>query len=243
MSDHETHDHDLTPEQEQRTFEFRRRLRRREALGLLGGGIAGLYGLRGLAFAESDAAAAACVLQREVTEGPYYLDLDLVRRDIRGGRSGTPLTLRFQVINANTCRAIPNAAVEIWHCDAAGAYSGVQGNDGTWLRGIQRTNASGRVRFETIVPGWYRGRTPHIHMKVFVAGEEVHTGQVFFRPAVLRTVYSQGVYKSRGQADTSNAADGIYNEAGARALLAMKRNGSAVSSGYTGALVVGVDSS
>jgi hypothetical protein len=69
-----------------------------------------------------------------------------------------------------------------------GAYSGVAGNGGTWLRGIQRTKARGQVRFETILPGWYPGRTPHIHTKVFVSGSEIHTGQVFFPPAIMRSV-------------------------------------------------------
>ena len=217
----------------------RQPIRRREALIALGAGLAGFYGLRTLLDLER-ADAASCLLQREVTEGPFYLDLDLVRRNIKGGRPGTPLTLRFKVVNATTCRPISNAAVEIWHTDAGGVYSGVEGNSGTFLRGIQRTSSAGNVRFESVVPGWYRGRTPHIHMKVFVSGEEVHTGQVFFRPAVLRTVYAQGAYRSRGQADTSNSSDNIYRSAGSRALLAMKRTGSAVSSGYTGSLTIGV---
>jgi protocatechuate 3,4-dioxygenase beta subunit len=80
------------------------------------------------------------------------------------------------------------ATVEIWHADAAGEYSGVAGNSGSWLRGIQRTASTGRVRFEPIFPGWYRGRTPHIHMKVFVSGDEVLAGQAFFRPAVTRAI-------------------------------------------------------
>lgn len=239
--DHD-HDHEMSPEHAARTGEFRSLLRRREALGLLGAGVAGFYGLRGLGFGD-EVATAACLLQRELTEGPYYLDLDLVRRNIKGGRSGTPLTLRFQVVNAKTCRAIPGATVDIWHADAHGVYSEVAGNGGTFLRGVQKANSSGRVRFESIVPGWYPGRTPHIHMKVFAGGEEVHTGQVFFRPAVLRTVYAQGVYKSRGQADTSNASDSIYRDAGTRALLSMRRKGSTVAAGYTGSLVVGVDPS
>jgi protocatechuate 3,4-dioxygenase beta subunit len=214
-------------------------IRRREALLTLGAGFAGLYGLRGLLGSEQ-AGAASCLLQRETTEGPYYLDLNLVRRNIKGGRPGTPLTLRFKVVDASTCRPIRNAAVEIWHCDARGTYSGVSGNTGTFLRGIQRSDSSGNVRFESVVPGWYRGRTPHIHLKVFVSGEEVHTGQVFFRSAVLRTVYAQGVYRTRGQADTTNASDNIYESAGSRALLSMKRKGRAVSSGYTGSLTLGV---
>ncbi len=78
-------------------------------------------------------------------------------------------------------------------------------------------------------------------MKVFVSGYEVHTGQVFFRPAVLKTIYSQGVYKARGQAGTGNSSDNIYQSAGARVLLSMKRNAAAVSSVYTGSLVIGVN--
>lgn len=222
--------------------EFRTQLRRREALGLLGAGVLGFYGVRALGPGE-DIASASCLLQREVTEGPYYLDLDLVRRNVKGGRPGTPLTLHFQVINAKTCKVIPNANVEIWHCDASGTYSGVSGNSGNFLRGVQKANSRGRVRFETIVPGWYRGRTPHIHMKVFVSGSEVHTGQVFFPPAVLKKVYAQGVYASRGQNDTSNSGDNIYSEAGARAVLGMKRKGSTVSAGYNGSLVIGVNPS
>jgi len=218
------------------------KLRRREVLAAAGAGLGVLYGLRGLGSPEH-ALAADCLLQREVTEGPYYLDLDLVRRNIKGDRKGTPLTMRFKVINATTCKAISNAAVEIWHADAAGAYSGVEGNSGNFLRGIQRTNSSGLVRFESIFPGWYRGRTPHIHMKVFVSGDEVHTGQVFFRPAVLKTVYAQGVYAARGQNDTSNSSDSIYKAAGARALMTLKRKGTGVSSGYSGALVIGVNPS
>jgi protocatechuate 3,4-dioxygenase beta subunit len=216
-------------------------LRRREALMTIGAGLGSLYGLRGLLPADDAAGAAGCVLQREVTEGPYYLDLGFVRRNIRGGRSGTPLTLKFTVIDAATCKPIENASVEIWHADASGVYSGVQGNAGNFLRGIQKTNSRGRVRFETIFPGWYPGRTPHIHMKVFVGGNEVHTGQVFFREAVKRKVYAQGVYASRGQEDVSNGQDNIYRQAGSRALVALKRKGEHTSSGYTGRLTVGVN--
>ena len=220
------------------------RLNRREALaaaGVAGVGTAA-YGLRGL-WLPNDAEAASCVLQREVTEGPYYLDLNLVRRNIRGGRPGTPLTLRFKVVDATTCKPIKGATVELWHADASGVYSGVQGNSGNFLRGGQRTDANGNVRFETIVPGWYRGRTPHIHMKVFVSGNEIHTGQVFFQPATTRKVYAQGAYRSRGNADTANSADAIYRDAGARALVPLTRKGKLIGSGFNGRMTVGVRAS
>jgi protocatechuate 3,4-dioxygenase beta subunit len=219
-------------------------LRRREALIAFGAGVGaltGIKGLRELTTATPEAlAASSCVLQREVTEGPYYLDLDLVRRNIKGDRRGAPLTLRFVVVDASTCKPVPGAKVEIWHADASGNYSGVAGESGNYLRGIQTADSAGRVRFESIFPGWYRGRTPHIHMKVFVGGDEVHTGQVFFRQAVQRTVYRQGVYASRGLADTTNASDNIYSSAGDRAIMSLKRKSSRISSGYTGRLTIGV---
>ena len=99
------------------------------------------------------------------------------------------------------------------------------------------------MRFETIFPGWYRGRTPHIHMKVFVSGDEVHTGQVFFRRSATRAVYGQGRYAARGQADMTNREDMIYREAGSRALLDLRRKGSRISAGYTGSLTIGVNRS
>jgi protocatechuate 3,4-dioxygenase beta subunit len=217
-----------------------RSLSRRQLLTAAGiTGLGAAYGTRGLLL--PDSAVAGCLLQREVTEGPYYLDLDLVRRDIRGGRNGVPLTLRFAVVNATTCRTIKNAAVELWHADASGAYSGVGGTGGTWLRGIQRTNARGQVRFETIFPGWYPGRTPHIHMKVFVSGNEIHTGQVFFPTAVMKSVYGHGSYAARGTVNSANASDGIYRQAGDRAVLGMRRKGDSTSEGYIGSLTIGVN--
>ena len=220
-------------------------IRRREALVALAAGVGVVTQiklLRELTTATPQAlAASGCVLQRELTEGPYYLDLDLVRRNIKGNRRGTPLTLRFVVVNASTCKPIPGAKVEIWHADAAGTYSGVAGASGNYLRGIQQADSAGRVRFESIFPGWYPGRTPHIHMKVFVGGDEVHTGQVFFRQAVQRTVYRQAAYAARGQADTTNASDNIYGSAGERALMSLTRKSSRIASGYTGRLTIGVE--
>jgi hypothetical protein len=217
-------------------------LRRREALIALGAGLGAVYGIEAL-WRPLEAEGAACLLQREVTEGPYYIDDGLVRRDIRGDRTGTPLTLGFVVLDAGSCKPIRNALVEIWHCDAGGVYSGVQGDSGDFLRGGQRSTAKGRVRFETIVPGWYSGRTPHIHMKVFAGGDEIHTGQLFFAPKPLRRVYAQGVYAARGQADVSNGSDGIYRQAGSRAIVPLRRTGKTVAGGFHATLAIGVSPS
>ena len=81
-----------------------------------------------------------CSLTPEMTEGPFYLPLDLVRKDITEGKAGIPLPLRITVMNATTCEPLANAAVDIWHCDAQGAYSGVTGeNPG----GLTRCNLFG----------------------------------------------------------------------------------------------------
>jgi len=218
-------------------------LRRREALVAMGVSLSALYGIERL-WRPLEAQGAGCLLTKETTEGPYYLPLRLMRRDITGGKKGTPLALGFTVLNASSCRPIRNATVEIWHTDAAGVYSGVEGNSGTFLRGGQRTDAKGKVRFDSIFPGWYRGRTPHVHVKVFAGGDDVHTGQVFFQPALYRRVYAQGRYAARGQADTSNSADGIYRQAGgARAIVALRSRGSTLSSGLSGSIALGVDPS
>lgn len=202
--------------------------------------------------------AVSCVLTPEATEGPYYLDLDMVRSDITEGRAGTPLDLRITVVDADTCNTISDAAVDVWHCDAEGIYSGFVAastgaaggggpggqqsspDDTTFLRGTQVTDANGLAQFRTIYPGWYTGRAVHIHMKVHVGGSEVHTGQLFFADTLSDTVYQSSPYSSKGEPDVRNSEDNIYSSAGAAsAELAMQRSGD----GYTGEITVGVRAS
>lgn len=143
-----------------------------------------------------------CLLTPEMTEGPYYLDTDLLREDVTEGTPGLPLRLQVLVADSQACTPLTNAAVDIWHCDAQGFYSGVNArpgggagespavDSGTFLRGIQLTGEDGVAAFTTIYPGWYTGRTVHIHMKVHIDGEAAdtdtydgghvsHTGQLF----------------------------------------------------------------
>jgi protocatechuate 3,4-dioxygenase beta subunit len=177
------------------------------------------------------------VLSKELTEGPYWVPNSLTRRNVTDGRPGVPLTLALTVLDASTCKPIKGADVEIWHADAGGVYSGVNGNSRRFLRGHQKSNASGGVVFDTIYPGWYRGRTPHIHVKVHVGGRVVHTGQLFFSDKVSAAVYRTSRYRSRGQADTTNGADNIYASAGKAQLKLTKR---AAGKGYRGSMSLGV---
>jgi protocatechuate 3,4-dioxygenase beta subunit len=127
-------------------------LRRREALAALGAlGLAGaIPRLRSLTI--DDAEAASCVLMPELTEGPYWVRNNLTRRDITESRPGIPLVLTFKVQDASTCGPIKGADVELWHADNRGVYSGVNGASTHFLRGHQKSNADGVVRFDTIYP-------------------------------------------------------------------------------------------
>jgi protocatechuate 3,4-dioxygenase beta subunit len=179
-----------------------------------------------------------CVLTPELTEGPYYIAGEKVRRDIREGHPGTLLTLKLRVLNVATCAPIKGAAVDIWHADAAGNYSGF-GNgasSGTFMRGIQKTDANGIATFMTVYPGWYMGRAVHIHVKVHVGGTVVHTGQLFFPDALTDTVYKAAPYSGRPNRDVRNAQDSIYVNGGKRGILTVKK----AKKGYTGSIAMGV---
>lgn len=148
------------------------------------------------------------------TIGPYPSLTDLVRSDIREGRSGTALARALTVVDSSeNCAPVENVQVEIWQCDAAGNYSqyGTQTAQ-TYLRGIQTTNSSGQVTFMTIFPGWYQGRATHIHVEVTRDGSSLKATQIAFPEATNAAVYATGVYASRGSNPTSNSSDSIFRD-------------------------------
>ena len=178
--------------------------------------------------------AARCTLTPEQTEGPFYFDADSIRSDIREDREGTRLRLALRVRDAGSCTLVPDAVVDIWHADAAGAYSGFDGGTGAgaaggrpggsggggraqtesrYLRGAQVTNADGIVEFVTVYPGWYPGRTVHIHAKVHLDRTTVLTTQLFFDDETSDAVFAKRPYADRGARDQRNASDGIFDEA------------------------------
>ena len=178
-----------------------------------------------------------CLLAPEQTKGPYYVDNDLIRRDITDGKEGVPLELRLKVLNASSWSPIENATVEVWHCDALGRnYSGVDGAEGNFLRGGQRSAKNGEATLRTIYPGWYQGRTTHIHVKVHVGQAGLHTGQLYFDDSANAAVYKRAPYNSHGTPDTTNASDGIYQQGGKESTVALTRRGG----GYLGRLSLGI---
>jgi protocatechuate 3,4-dioxygenase beta subunit len=220
-------------------------LSRREALSLLGA--AGALLMLGCA---SDSAAATtpttdgtCVVKPELTEGPYYVDEELNRSDIRldpsdgSVRDGALLALAFNVssLASSACTPLAGAVVDVWHCDAEGVYSDVSdaGFDTVgkkYLRGYQVTGSDGIARFTTIYPGWYSGRAVHIHFKIRSSASSTSayefTSQLFFDDTLTDQVHAADPYAAKGQRDTRNANDGIYNQGGSQLVLDVAADGS-----------------
>jgi protocatechuate 3,4-dioxygenase beta subunit len=222
------------------------RITRRTSL-LRAGGLVAAVAVGGCASSDSSSSSGAsgsasgesaeCVLTPEQTEGPYYLDGAKERRDITEGRPGTALALALTVVDAASCKPIGGAAVDVWHCDALGEYSGVDGGGGMFMRGVQRADSRGVARFDTVYPGWYTGRAVHIHVMVHVEGNVVHTGQLYFPESSTDAVYREEPYSSRPGPDVRNAEDAIFASGGRESTLRIAR-GSGGS--YAGALRMGV---
>jgi len=191
--------------------------------------------------------AGVCAIMPETTEGPFYTDPKLVRTEIAEGKEGMPLRLRLQVVD-EACNPLPGARVDVWHCDADGAYSGYSRQPGgldttgqTFLRGTQMADAEGIATFDTVFPGWYPGRTPHIHFKAFPSQGRVLTGQLFFPDALSREIYETvAPYSARGQdGATFNDRDRIARRAGPAALAQMARDGEVLDAALVVAVAAG----
>ena len=190
-------------------------MNRRTAVGVLGrlafGTVAAAWGRYVLA-------QPVCTLTPEQIEGPFYLDQARIREDISEGKPGVPLDLVLRVLEASaSCAPISRAAVDVWQCDALGIYSGYEGaaiaprhvepvDDKRFLRGTLLTDAGGAVRFRTIYPGWYSGRTPHVHLKLRV-GAKAATTQLYFPDEVTNAVYARAPYNRHPNRDTTNTTD------------------------------------
>jgi protocatechuate 3,4-dioxygenase beta subunit len=226
-----------------------RLLGRREALSLLG--MSGAALLTGTSFA-AEGGAPSCLVRPEQTEGPYFVDEKLHRSDIRTEpassvlKPGTPLQLAIvaSLVTDGGCQPLAGAHVDVWQCDARGVYSDVVDRSFNtvgqkFLRGYQIADESGTARFTTIYPGWYRGRTVHIHFKVRTdptqrEGYEF-TSQLYFDDALTDQVHQREPYASEGRR-TRNLEDGIFRRGGDQLMLALTESGG----GYAGQFHVGV---
>lgn len=180
-----------------------------------------------------------CALNAQSTSGPFHLPGAAVRRNIAESKPGVPLRVRFKVVDVKGCQPIAGAAIDVWHCDALGVYAGYEeyGPDSgagipmieamsghvehtdekRYCRGIQLSDARGMVEFETILPGWYTGRTPHIHVHAHLpeadGGAHVFTNQVYFPDDLMARIYTTiEPYAQRGRSSHTNADDMVIHD-------------------------------
>ena len=209
-------------------------LSRREVIGLLG--TAWFTGST-LNPGRAIAATHSCVIRPEQGEGPYFVDEHLNRSDIRSDptdgelKPGVPLALTLLVsqINDGNCQPLAGAHVDIWHCDALGAYSDVRdpGSSTTgkkFLRGYQISDAGGKAAFLTVYPGWYQRRAVHIHIKIRTdpqskSGFEF-TSQLYFDEALTDRVHTADPYAAKGSNRVHNKDDRLFRRGGEQLMLA-----------------------
>lgn len=203
-------------------------------------------------FPQSSKGITGLIASPELTEGPFFVDEKLNRSNLLTGTTrtsvvnGSPLKIRVRVLKlvGSDFRPFSGAQVDLWHCDVDGKYSDVSApmnhentSGQNWLRGYQLTDDKGEATFQTIVPGWYPSRAPHIHFKVRKHDVKSNktaelTSQMFFQTDELEPIYASGAYAAHGQPGTPNKWDSIFNErtpsgstAGSQLLLSLKKSG------------------
>lgn len=231
-------------------------LTRREVLALLGVAGAGVVASRVRAQSGLDRVVAAapasgsapwlpaCVVTPAQMEGPYFVDEKLNRVDIRADpgtgkvSTGAPLDVDLRVFRVanGTCEPMAGAMVDFWQCDALGIYSDVRDTNGyfntagqKFLRGYQMTDSTGLAKFTTVYPGWYQGRTVHIHFKVRATsgGRNLEfTSQLYFDDAFTDKVLALPPYNTKTGARTTNERDGIYRQGGQQLMMAVAERNS-----------------
>jgi protocatechuate 3,4-dioxygenase beta subunit len=210
-------------------------LNRREALALIGASGAALL-TSALAARAAAPAPPSCVARPQQTEGPFFVEEELDRSDLRSDprtgvvKAGVPLRLTFKVsrMSGANCAPLAGAKVDLWHCDATGRYSDARNRgsstvDEKFLRGYQRTDAAGTAQFLTIYPGWYGGRTVHVHFKIRTAAPSApafeFTSQLYFDDALTDRVYSVAPYAAEGRRSMRNADDFLFRDGGSQLLV------------------------
>lgn len=212
-----------------------------------------------------------CVLQPEVTQGPYYVDGEMIRSNITEDQVGVPLYLDIQLVDTSNCLPVPAVFMDIWHCNSTGIYSGVtaksngDGNDtsnleATFLRGIQQTDANGVAQFESIFPGHYTGRATHIHVLAHNPNDTTvrtngtllsgnftahasHSGQIFFDQDLISQVETTSPYNTNEQVLLTNAEDYLLFEeaAGMDPVMEYVLLGDDITDGVMAWISIGID--
>jgi protocatechuate 3,4-dioxygenase beta subunit len=224
-------------------------MQRREVIKAgLGASLAGAFPAAEV-WGQAAGSVGACVLTIDGDDGPFYFDPKLVRTDIMEDKRGLPLELTMRIVSAGDCTAIKGARADVWQPDATGIYSGYEKQSGvglsppvstkgqTFLRGTQFTDNDGAATFRTIYPSWYRGRTPHLHFKVYVGERDAVTNQIIFPEEINERVFAQSPYSDHKKVrDTFNADDTYLKRDGSGVMCRIEPSGK----GYKASILVGL---
>jgi protocatechuate 3,4-dioxygenase beta subunit len=165
-----------------------------------------------------------CIVAPSETEGPFPTKDPSAyeRSDITDGRPGYKMTAKIAIAQVSkACAPLAGAIVDIWHCDAEGNYSeygggGMQSGNYTgvhFLRGRQVTDANGEANFTTIFPGWYQGRSTHIHVHIYDAeGVSLKVTQIAFPEGSGSAVAAVNGYNKGMLGYTYNAGDNVFSD-------------------------------
>lgn len=190
--------------------------------------------------ADNNGGDGACSKVPTETAGPYPGDgsnganvlnlTGVVRSDIRssfagltGTAAGIPLTISLTIVSASTCSPLANRAVYLWHCDRGGLYSlySAGATNQNYLRGVQETDANGKVTFTSIFPACYAGRWPHIHFEVYPSvvaatnvANKIATSQIALPKASCDLVYATSGYAASvsNLSQISLATDNVFSD-------------------------------
>jgi len=213
----------------------------------------------------------SCSVVAEETAGPYPGDgsntangsvanalalSGIVRSDIRtsvgsasGTAAGVPTQVIIRLVNVNnSCADLSGYAIYLWHCDALGRYSlyssGVTGEN--YLRGVQATDSSGQATFQTIYPGCYSGRMPHMHFEVYRSSttatsysNKLKTSQLAFPNEASTAVYASSTYtgSATNLGKMSFASDNVFSDGTSTEMTTVTGN---LTDGYTATITVGI---
>jgi protocatechuate 3,4-dioxygenase beta subunit len=174
----------------------------------------------------AEAALTTCALTCTMTEGPCYDSASETIQDISYGYAGLPVRMYLRVVD-DACKPVSAATVDVWHVSPIGKYSGddaanenvsfCTGDDPDftshlYFRGKQNTDANGVVFFDTCFPGWYSGRTVHVHLTISVGARAYVTTQLFFRDTLVDEIVArEPLYDARGTRDTTNETDTVIS--------------------------------